>query len=246
MPIAFVAVALMQIACAVHVVRSGRPLYWIFIILVTPPFGCIVYFFAAILPDLSQSRAARQAADQIVKAVNPERELRRLTDRFETADTVDNRRLLAEEWLRQGEPAKAIELYEGALVGVHRDEPLLLAGLAAAQLAAAQPAGAVATLDRLRTANPDYQSADTHLLYARALESAGRQGEALLEYEALVGYFPGVEARCRMGLLLERLGRTGDAQAAFHQVVRSLDRAGRQFRQSQREWYELARQHLAP
>ena len=245
MPIAVVAVILLQITCAVHVVRTGRPLYWIFIIVVAPMLGCIVYFFVAILPDLTGSRTARQATDTIVKTIDPERELRRLTDQFETADTVDNRRLLAEEWLRQGQPAKAIELYEGALHGVHRDEPILLTGLATAQLAAERPADAIATLDRLRAANPDYRSADAHLLYARALERAGRDAAALDEYEALVGYYPGVEARCRMGLLLERLGRPADAREAFQHVVRSLDRAGRGFRQSQREWYELARQRLA-
>jgi hypothetical protein len=46
-------------------------------------------------------------------------------------------------------------------------------------------------------------------------------------------------------MLLERLGQRGEAQAAFKHVVRSLDQAGRRFRQSQREWYELARQRLA-
>lgn len=245
MPIIAVAVVLLQIACGVHVVRSGRPLYWIFIIVAAPVLGCIVYFFAAILPDLSQSRSARDAAAQVVRTIDPERELRRLTEQFETADTVDNRRMLAEEWLAQGQPAKAIELYEGALTGVHRDDPILLAGLAAAQLAADRAAGAVGTLDRLRAANPSYQSADAHLLYARALEGAGREADALREYQALVSYFPGVEARCRMGMLLERLGQRGEAQAAFKHVVRSLDRAGRRFRQSQREWYELARQRLA-
>jgi hypothetical protein len=245
MPIAVVATVLIQIACAIHVVRTGRPMYWIFIILVTSVLGCIVYFFVAILPDLTASRAARQATNSLVKQIDPERELRRLADQFETADTVENRRLLAEEWVRQERPDKAIELYEGAMTGVMRDEPILLTGLAGAQFAAERPNDAIATLDRLRDANPDYQSADAHLLYARALEAAGRDTEALSEYEALVRYFPGVEARCRMGLLLERLGRGAEAQVAFHQVVRSLDRAGRGFRQAQRDWYELARQRIA-
>lgn len=245
MPIAVVATVLIQIACAIHVVRTGRPMYWIFIILVTSVLGCIVYFFVAILPDLTASRSARQATDKLVRTVDPERELRRLSDQFETADTIENRRLLADEWVRQGQASRAIELYEGARHGVMRDEPILLTGMAAAQLAADRPTEAIATLDRLREANPTYQSSDAHLLYARAMEAAGRDDDALEEYEALVTYFPGVEARCRMGLLLERLGRKAEAQVAFHQVVRSLDKAGRGFRQSQRDWYELARQRIA-
>ncbi len=97
----------------------------------------------------------------------------------------------------------------------------------------------------MRAANPDFQSADAHLLYARALEACGRESDALVEYDALVGYFPGVEARCRLGLLLERLGRKDDARDAYRHVVRSLDKAGRSFRDSQREWYDLARQRLS-
>jgi hypothetical protein len=245
MPIIALVVILMQITCAVHVVKSGRPMYWIFIIVIAPAIGCIVYFFVAILPDLSQSRTAHQAQNRLVKAVDPDRDLRALTDRFETADTIDNRRALAEEWLVRGDARKAVELYEGALVGAHRDDPVLLQGLAAAQFSAGVHAEALATLDRLRRANPDYHSADAHLLYARALEGEGRDQEALEEYAALVGYFPGVEAKCRYGMLLDRSGKVAEARTLFQDVVRSLERAGEPFRRSQQEWYDLARERLA-
>ena len=244
MPIVLVSIVLLQIACAVHVVRSGRPLSWIFIVVAAPVLGSIVYLIVAILPDLSRSRTARQAQASLIRAVDPDRDLRTLTDRFETADTIDNRRALAEEHLRRGDHGPAIVLYEGALVGPHRDDPVLLHGLAAAQFEAGEFPGTLATLDRLRAANPHYQSADAHLLYARSLEGAGCEPEALDEYRALAGYFPGVEARCRMAMLLDRLGRTADARPIYQDIVRSLERAGRPFRDAQREWYELARSHL--
>ena len=60
---------------------------------------------------------------------------------------------------------------------------------------------------------PDYQSAEAHLLYARALEETGRGEEALAEYRALSEYFVGAEARVRYGLLLARMGREGEAKA---------------------------------
>ncbi|MEX2201565.1 MAG: tetratricopeptide repeat protein [Dongiaceae bacterium] len=244
MPIVLVSVVLLQIACAVHAVRSGRPHYWIFIIIVAPMLGCIVYFIVAILPDMAQSRTARHAQASLVKAVDPDRDLRILTDRFETADTIDNRRALAEEYLSRGEHGQAIMLYEGALIGPHRDDPILLQGLAAARFEGRQYSKALATLDRLRAANPDYRSANAHLLYARSLEGAGRDREALDEYLALTSYFPGAEAKCRMAMLLDRLGRAADARPVYQDIVRSLDRAGRPYRDGQREWYELARRHL--
>ena len=42
----------LQIACCVHVVRTGRPLYWVFILLVFPFLSAIVYFIAEVLPEL--------------------------------------------------------------------------------------------------------------------------------------------------------------------------------------------------
>jgi hypothetical protein len=59
-----------SIGLAVHVVRTGREMYWLWIILAFQPLGGVVYFLANVLPDLvggSRSRqlqaAARQALD---------------------------------------------------------------------------------------------------------------------------------------------------------------------------------------
>ena len=49
-----------QIACCVHVVRTGRPLYWVFILLVFPFLSAIVYFIAEVLPELRHHPSARR------------------------------------------------------------------------------------------------------------------------------------------------------------------------------------------
>ena len=72
--------------------------------------------------------------------------------------------------------------------------PNLMLGLARAQFAAGKPADARATLDALIQHNPEFRSADGHLLYARALEAEGQSQRALEEYKALGGYYPGAEA----------------------------------------------------
>jgi hypothetical protein len=244
MPIAIVATILVQIACAVHAVRTGRPYYWIFIIMAAPMLGCIVYLIVAVLPDLAQSRTANRTADRLIRAVDPERELRRLIDLYEIADTVENRRALAEEYLAQGQPAKAIELFRATLVGVHRDDPVLLFGLARAEFASGDHGAAASTLERLRQAKPVYAMPVADLLHARALEEIGRTDEALKRYADAVARLPGTEARYRYGVFLKRLGRHGEGDALLREVVRSYERAGRPFREAQREWYELARRHL--
>ncbi len=63
-------------------------------------------------------------------------------------------------------------------------------------------AGAQAALDTLRETNPDFNSPDAHLTYAQALEAQGKDAEAAEEYEELVKYYPGEEARFRYAMLL--------------------------------------------
>ena len=70
-------------------------------------------------------------------------------------------------------------------------------GRARAEFGLGEPALAVATLDELKARWPDYRSPEGHLLYAKALEGAGRDEEALAAYEAVGAYYPGAEPRVR-------------------------------------------------
>lgn len=244
MPILFVLEILVQITLAIHVVRTGRQLYWLFIILFFPVLGSLVYFVAEVLPDLGRSRTARGAASSVQRALDPDRDLRRLTEELETADTADNRRKLADEHLRRGDAAEALRLYRGALTGIHRDDPTLLMGLARAQFLDGDAAACIDSLDRLKAAHPKIESAEGHLLYARALEGLGRLPEALDTYHAVAAYYPGAEAKCRYALLLRQEGHVGEARLLFQDVARGYEKGKGFHRAQQREWYDIARQNL--
>jgi hypothetical protein len=56
----------------------------------------IAYFIVEIAPGLFGSRTARNLQNSAVSTLDPGRELRRRRRALEEADTVDNRRLLAE------------------------------------------------------------------------------------------------------------------------------------------------------
>jgi hypothetical protein len=244
MPILALAGYAAQLLCILHVVRTGRPHYWIYILLFAPVLGGVGYFIAEILPELLGTREARQAVTQARRAFDPEREYRALADQLDTADTAENRKALAEESLRLGKVEQAITLYKTALTGVHKDDPNIMHGLARAYFAAGDFANCGQTLDALRAANPRFQSGEAHLLYARSLEGQGRIEEALVEYEAVSGYFAGAEARCRYALLLRQAGRTQQAGQLFAEVVRGVDKTGGPFKRAQREWYDIAKQNL--
>jgi hypothetical protein len=235
----------LEVVCIVHAIRTGRVFPWLYILILVPLIGSVIYLFSELLPDLRSSREAHAVRRGVTKFADPDRDLRTAKRDVELVGSAEAKRKLAEEYMLRGGYRDAADLYRSALTGAHADDPALLYGLARAQMADGDGAGAQASLDALQKANPNFTSADAHLLYTRALEIQGKDEEALAEYEALVRYFPGEEARCRYGLLLRKAGHTERARAVFSEVLKLTDGAPKRYKTAQREWSDLARRNLA-
>lgn len=243
MPVLGGLIILIQIAFAIHAIRTGRETFWIYIIAFLPGIGCAVYFFTQILPEMQNNRAVRSAGNTILKAIDPERELRRRKEELEIADTVQNRVKLAAECIESGFPTEAIALLQRCLNNGH-DAPDILLKLAQAQFVAAQFQETVDTLDSLIRANPNFRSPDGHLLYARSLEALGKIPQALEEYQALAVSFPGEEARWHYAHLLHQQGQTGRARQVLEEMQLRARRSPKYYRRKELEWLKQAEQLL--
>ena len=235
----------LQIACAVHAVRTGRPYYWIWIILMTSYLGVAIYFFAEVLPDLRNSPGSRRAARSVLHTFDPERQRRMIRQRLEVADTVDNRRALAEECMRLHDYANAAELYRSVLKGVYANDPAFLLGLAEANANSGEFAAARQALDQLYAANQGFRSNDADLLHARVLEAQGDRDAALERYRVLASSYPGEEARYRYGALLKQYGRFSEARGVFRDMLSRARNAPRYYRKKEKDWLESAQRDLA-
>jgi hypothetical protein len=234
-----------QVLCAIHVVRTGRPYWWIFLIVMVPLIGIIVDLIVEVFPGLLGSRGARQAVAGAAKVFDPGRGLREAQRQLEISPSAQNKAAVASELLLAGQPEASAALYREALTGIHATDPALMLGLARTLFALGDAHETQVTLEHLREANPGYTSPDGHLLYARSLEQQGKTDAALYEYAALVPYYAGQEARARYALLLEKTGRIEEAQKIFEEIRQSIDYGPRHQYREQREWYELAKKHLA-
>lgn len=243
MPLLIV-VSLIGIGFAVHAMKTGRPQFWMYILIFVPLAGSLAYVLFEILPGLAQTRRARRVAGNIGDIIDPDREWHRRREAAERTDSADTKRALAEECERKGMWNEAIALYETAATGVFADDPALLTGLARAQLGAGKPAEAEATLNRLRAAHPNIQNQDAHLIYARAVEEQGRLDEAVGEYAALSRYYAGLEARTRFGLLLLRRGNLAKARELFEDVIRAASARAVLVSAEDREWVKVAKANL--
>ncbi len=237
----FVLSIALQIGCAVHVIRTGRPMYWIFLLLIGSYVAIAIYLFAEVLPGLRDNRAARRLVAGAQNRIDPERNKRKAAQRLDVADTLDNRRRLADESFRSGDFQQAAELYRSGLKGLYSTDPHLMLGLAKAQFALNLPSEARQTLEALIAANPDFRSNEGHLLYARCVEASGDTAAALHEYEAVVQGFGGEEARVRYAQLLKRDGQAAKAGEVFAEVLKRVRVAPTYYQREQREWTDIAR-----
>ncbi|MEZ0471959.1 tetratricopeptide repeat protein [Luteimonas salinilitoris] len=235
---------LLQVACAVHVVRTGRPMYWIFILLIGSYIAVAIYLLAEVLPDTRNSRGAHRVARRVHDRIDPERQKRHASRQLEMADTLDNRRRLAEQSFLSGDYQQAVELYGSSLNGLYKTDPDLMLGLAKAQFALGQPGESRKTLDELIAANPDFRSREGHLLYARAVEAEGDIEAAIHEYEALLPGSTGEEARIRYAMLLRTQGDAAKADALFGETLKRASISPEHYRREQREWIDIAKRQL--
>lgn len=240
MPLFTILTLAVQAGLIVHVIKTGRNSLWIWAIALIPIAGAVAYIAVELLPAVFGGETARKAKKGMQRAIDPDRDLRKVSAQVAISGDVDSRKRLGEQLFEREQYDQAIEAYQGGLTGIFEHDPTLLLGLARAQFAQQAFTAARETLDRLIQHNPDFKSAEGHLLYARALEAEGNLDKAASEYAVLEGSFPGAEARLRYALLLKRQGRAEDARRVLKELLESAQLAPRHYRKAQAEWLEQA------
>ena len=245
MELSSILVWLIQLALIIHVFKTGRSRYWIFFLIFMPFIGGTAYLIIEILPEFTSSIRGQRAVRSVRQTLNPGADLRQHEAAWSQSPNVDNGRRYAEALLDAGHTAEAENIIDQALKGLFKTEPTLLLLKARLQFEYERSGEAVQTLESLQEHNPDFRSADGHLLYARALEAEGRINEAIREYSAVSGYFPGVEARYRLALCMEVAGKSTTSQAELESIMNDAKLAPPHFRKSQKPWLDAVKRKLA-
>lgn len=240
----YIVLVVIQLALVIHVLKTGRAMTWIFIILIFPLIGGMAYFFVEVMSDFKNSRAGYAVRSELSKTLNPDKGLREASRNFSMARTTQNALTLGDELLDRYDFEGAKGLFEEHLVGVHANDPELLQGLAKAHHGLHEYQEVIDTLNALKKHNPDRTTADGHLLYARALEGLGHDEAAIAEYETLVTYYSGPEPLCHLARLLQKRGETLRAHGLYEEVVKKSEVAGRHFNKIYREWVALAKREV--
>ena len=235
---------LLDALCVAHIIRTGRDRIWIYAVVFVPLAGAIAYIAVEMIPDLLRGYHGSRFKAGTINRIDPDRNVRRRANALEVADTVENRLKLAGEQMARGRYEQAASLYAAAASGFYADDPALLMGLARASYHLNRPVEVLATLDRLRAANPAFQSHEAHSMYADSLARLGRDDEAMEEYASLVLAAPGEEVRYRYAQLLEKLQRHDEARGLYQEIVTRTRHAPRHYRRAEGQWIDSAREKL--
>lgn len=243
MPIIAVLIFVLQITVVIHALRTGRPYWWVFVIMAFPVIGTLIYLFVEILPDSRQERAVLKIGTDIAKSLNPDKELRRRAEELAICGSTHNKLQLAEECTERGHFDDAIRLFESARDGHYQNAADLLLGLARARFLNGEHTIAHGLLQDLKAAHPGYYQQEVAILSARAADAMGEPQAALRELEAILDRSVGLEARYRYA---EILWKQGSVDSARNELGRLIEHARRfQISAAEREWASRARSALS-
>ena len=232
-----------SIICAVHVIRGGREMYWLFIFVIAPLLGPLIYFVAILAPELAAGRTVRQLGKQAAKAIDPEREYRLAKTALEDTPSVAARTRLAAAALALGRASEAEPLYRDALVGQFADDPALLLNHAQTLLELARWQDALDQLGKLPPRND--QTPAVALAFARAYEGLGRFQEADAPYRFAADRMPGLEAAARYVACMAKAGRKEDAHTGLAEIERRFEKIPAHFKAEARRWRNFAASALS-
>ena len=239
MPLLVILTVVAQFFCVIHAVRNGNN-NWIWIIIVAPGLGCAAYALSHVAPDLFGSYGVRRTARRVLKSIDPERDRRQLQKNLERADTVENKRHLAQESLELKDFEQAKSLIEQCLSGIYERDPDLMLGLAQSYGGLNDFVKARQVLEDLIAFNPDYRSPEGHLLYAQSLSALGEKEKALNEFSVVKDTFPGEQGRIGYAELLIELGKAERARVVLEELTRRVKLAPSHYQRAQAEWLQRA------
>lgn len=233
-----------SLLCGVHVVRTGREMYWLWLFVIGPLIAPAFYVLAVIVPELVRGRTGRTVGKVARQALDPERDYRNAMRALEDTPTVGNRMKVAQAAEALGRWNDAEAQWQLCADGAWADDPAILMGHALSLLELGKYVEALAKLERLKALGPEGKTPTVALAFARAYEGLGRNEEADDAYRFAADRVPGLESGGRYVAFMARTGRREDAEIGLAEIERRLQKIAPPLRAEARIWRDLAAKAL--
>jgi hypothetical protein len=210
---------------------------WIWIIIFLPIVGCIAYIFMEMLSGKNMQRI------DLGNFFTSRPSIKRLEDNLRFTDTFNNRVMLADAYLADGQKEKAIGLYESSLTGAFEENEYVRTQLIVAYSATKQYEKVISIAKKISNL-PTFPRSRSHMLYAMALERAGQPVQAEKEFLKMQSRFSFYEARYQYGLLLIRANRIDEAKNLFNSMLDESSHLSPRERRNANQYFRLVREEL--
>ena len=173
MHVLMILIPLLQVFFAVHAYRRGYEFTWIFIILMFPLLGILVYLAIDMGPTFSY-RISKFFKKKLAPRVDPHQELVKLKEEIRKIPTLEKRQRLAMLYFELGLYDEALSLLEQLLNKPFEDDPILLLDKAEILFALKDYDQAKEVLHRLMADNPRGLCTRVENLYEKTLRALGQ------------------------------------------------------------------------
>lgn len=232
-------ILVLQAVCVFHAIRSQNQNKWIWIIVFLPVVGCIAYIFSEILTK----NKIQNTQVVLNKAINPGGQVKKLEQELKVSDSFENRIALADAYLSINRLLEAQELYEESLNGIFKDNQHVIQQLCKVYYLLEKYPNTLPLIEKIK-ANKEFNSSETHIIYALTLEQLGRYDQAEKEFLSMFAKFSNYECRFNYGQFLVRRNKIAGAKEIFEQLLEESYHLKGFERKHNRIWFSGAREEL--
>jgi hypothetical protein len=233
-----------SILCGIHVLRTGREMFWLWLFIIGPMIAPAFYLFAVLIPEWMGGRTARGLGRATQQALDPDRDYRNAMRALEDTPTVGNRMKVAQAAAALGRWEDSEAQWAQCVDGIWAEDPAVLKGHADALLELGQYAKALERLEQLKKLGREGETPVVALAFARAYEGLGRNEEADGAYRFAADRVPGLEAGGRYVAFMAKAGRREDAEIGLTELDRRLSKIAPPLRPEARVWRDIAAKAL--
>lgn len=118
----FTPVLILQVFCIYHAYKNKRESWWIWVILIFPLIGSIIYLYK----EFYSKKGVENLAEGVKSSINTNYTVTKLEKELKFSDTVENKIKVANEYVDRGLYDEAFDLYNSCLKGIFSNNQDLL------------------------------------------------------------------------------------------------------------------------
>lgn len=226
-----------QVIFVIHVLKTDRNRYWVYLIIFLPPLGSIIYFVMVIIPELFLLIFKQDLEIFFSNLFVKKKSIKDLKSELDLSGSVQSKEKLADAYFKKNEYLQAIKLYEDCLSGFYSDDTDIIIKLARTYYLSKDYVKALTMLKKLLELD-ESMDAETLLLYAKTLEKNQLIEEALKTYQQVIHDHYGLEGDYRYLILLEKVKDKLAFDKERHEVESKYKFMIKKYQHEQTPWYK--------